>query len=403
MAHSIHVSEPRPATKTVAPRLDGVDLLRGLVMVVMVLDHTRDFFNDALIDPTDLSRASPALFLTRWVTHFCAPTFALLAGVGARLAGERGRGPGSLARFLLTRGLWLIFLEQTVEKFGLLFRPAPSLLLGLVLWSIGGAFVLLSVLVAARVPARVVGFAGLIIIAGHNLFDLVPPDANGALRLFGAFLLRPGAIPLPGGVTALVGYPLLPWFGVVAVGYWLGGVYALEPRRRRGVLLGIGLAAIALFVSLRASGVYGDPRPWSSGADVLTTALSFVNCTKYPPSLQFLLMTLGPALLALAAFDRGAGTLGRPLVTLGRVPLFYYLLQWYVIHGLALALAFAQGQPTGWLFVDAFPVQPPPSSVYGLPAVYGWWIVVLAILYLPCAWFAGYKRRHREWTWLGYF
>ena len=168
------------------------------------------------------------------------------------------------------------------------------------------------------------------------------------------------------------------------------------------MLTWIGLAAIGLFVALRASNVYGDPRRWSPGADALTTVLSFVNCTKYPPSLQFLLMTLGPALLALAAFDRGIGTLGRPLVTLGRVPLFYYLLQWYVIHGLAVAVAFARGEPTGWLFVDSFPIQPPPSSAFGLPAVYGWWLVVLAILYVPCAWFAGYKSRHRGSAWLSY-
>jgi uncharacterized membrane protein len=402
MAHSIRVSDIQPAPVILAPRLDGVDMLRGLVMVVMALDHTREFFTDPSLDPSDLSRAGAALFLTRWITHFCASTFALLAGVGARLAGARGRDPGALARFLLTRGLWLIFLEQTVEKFGLMFKPAPTFLLGVVLWSIGGAFILLSALVAARVPARFVGIVGLAIIASHNLFDLVPPGALGALRPFAAFLLRPGMIALPGGLTMLVGYPLLPWFAVVAVGYWLGGVYALDPRRRRAALMTIGLTAIGLFVSLRAAGVYGDPRRWSPGANPLTTVLSFLNCTKYPPSLQFLLMTLGPALLALAAFDRGIGPLGRPLATLGRVPLFYYLLQWYVIHGLALAVALARREPTEWLFVNSFSIQPPLSSTFGLPAVYGWWVLVLAILYLPCAWFAGYKGRHRESRWLGY-
>ena len=287
-------------------------------------------------------------------------------------------------------------------KWGLLFRPGPGLLLGLVLWAIGGSFVLLSAFVAARVPAWVVGAVGLVIIACHNLLDLVSPGAAGSLRPLVGFLLRPGMIQLPGGVAVLVGYPLLPWFAVVAVGYWLGGVYGLEPRRRRAVLTWVGLGAIGLFAALRASNVYGDPRRWSAGADSLTTILSFVNGTKYPPSLQFLLMTLGPALLALAAFDRGIGTLGRPLVVLGRVPLFFYLLQWYVIHGLAVAVAFARGEPTGWLFVDSFPIQPPPSSAFGLPAVYGFWLLVLAILYVPCAWFAGYKSRHRGSVWLSY-
>ncbi|APW62391.1 DUF1624 domain-containing protein [Paludisphaera borealis] len=383
-------------------RLEGVDLLRGLVMVVMVLDHTRDYFGDGSISPTDLSKAGAGLFFTRWVTHFCAPTFALLAGVGARLAGERGLDSGALARFLLTRGLWLIFLEQTVEKFGLLFRLNPSLLLGIVLWSIGGSFVLLSAFVAARVPARFVGALGLVVIACHNLFDLVPPDVGGLLRPLVNFLLRPGMTELPGGMTVFIGYPLIPWFAVVAVGYWLGGVYGLEPRRRRAVLLTFGLAAIGLFAALRTSNVYGDPRPWPSEADGLTTVLSFVNCTKYPPSLLYLLMTLGPALVALSAFDGGIGAIGKPLATLGRVPLFYYLLQWYVIHGLAVAVAFARGEPIGWLFVDSFPVQPPLSSSFGLPAVYGWWLVALVILYFPCAWFDRYKRLHRESTWLSY-
>jgi uncharacterized membrane protein len=195
---------------------------------------------------------------------------------------------------------------------------------------------------------------------------------------------------------------LLPWFAVVAVGYWLGGLYGLDHARRRKVLTWVAVAATGLFVALRASNVYGDPRRWSPEVNALTTALSFVNCTKYPPSLQFLLMTLAPALLALAAFDGGAGALGRPLVTLGRVPLFFYLLQWYVIHGLALAVAFARGAPTGWLFVDTFPIQPPHSSAFGLACVYLWWIVVLALLYAPCAWFAGYKNRHRGSAWLSY-
>ncbi|WP_165249716.1 DUF1624 domain-containing protein [Paludisphaera soli] len=394
MSQSSEAEAPSPS-----PRLEGVDLLRGLVMVLMVLDHTRDFFVGSSVD---LDRATPGLFLTRWVTHFCAPTFALLAGVGARLAGGRGTAPGPLARSLLTRGLWLILLEATVVKFGLFFRPSPSLLVGLVLWAIGGAFVLLSAFVATRTPGWVVGLIGAAVIALHNGFDRLPPDLGGALRPLATFLLRPGEYPLPGGMTAFIGYPLLPWFAVVAVGYWLGGIYGMEAGRRRPLLTWLGLAAIGLFAALRASGVYGDPRPWQPEADPTRTILSFLNCTKYPPSLQFLLMTLGPAFLALAAFDRGAGTAGGPLATLGRAPLFFYLLQWYVIHGLALAVALARGEPTGWLFVDAFPIEPPPSSAFGLPSLYLWWLLILAILYFPSAWFARYKDRNRGSTWLRY-
>jgi uncharacterized membrane protein len=402
MVHTLGDMTGRSGQPKSARRLESVDLLRGLVMVVMVLDHTRDFFGDASFDPTDLSRSSPAMFLTRWVTHFCAPTFALLAGVGVRLAASRGLGSNALAHYLLTRGLWLILLEQTIEKFGLLFALNPSLLFGLVLWSIGGSFVLLSVFVAGRVPVWIVGVLGLAIIACHNLFDLAPPEVARFFEPLTPLLLRPGVIQLPGGVTAFVGYPLLPWFGVVAVGYWLGGVYSLESRPRRKLLVLLGLAAIALFAALRATAAYGDARAWSPGPSTVSTILSFLNCTKYPPSLQFLLMTLGPALLSLAAFDQGIGTLGKPLVTLGRVPLFYYLLQWYVIHGLALAVASARGEQTDWLFPDSFPILLPRSSTFELPAVYGFWFVVLAILYFPCAWFAAYKARHPHSIWLSY-
>lgn len=402
MTQTTSVPDAAAAPARPRARLEGVDLVRGLIMVVMVLDHTRDYFGDVSFDPTDLSRATPGLFLTRWVTHFCAPTFALLAGVGARLAGARGLDRGALARFLLTRGLWLIVLEQTVEKFGILFRLNPGFLLGLVLWSIGGSFVLLSAFVAARVPVWLVGAIGVVIVGGRHPIN---GPALASAGPFGAalnFLLNPGLIPLPGGMKALIGYPLLPWFGVVAAGYWLGGAYCLKPRRRRALLAGVGLAAVGLFVALRAANLYGEPRAWVRTDDALATVLSFVNCTKYPPSLLFLLMTLGPALLALAAFDQGLGALGRSFVTLGRVPLFYYLLQWYVIHALAIAAAVACGEPRAWLFVKSFPPQRPAAFVHDLPAVYGWWLVALAILYVPCAYFAGVKSRHRDKGWLSY-
>lgn len=387
---------------TAVPRAVGIDALRGLVMVVMVLDHTRDFFTDPAINPTNLDQTTPALFLTRWVTHYCAPTFALLAGVGARLAGSRGHDPGRLARFLLTRGIWLIILEQTLEKFGLLFRVNPGFLLGLVLYSIGGSFILLSAFVAARVPGRVVGAVGLAIIVGHNLLDRLPTGSPGGSGLLSGLFLRPGIIALPGGLSAFVGYPLLPWFGVVAAGYGLGELYTIDPRRRRAALVILGLGMIGLFLTLRATGGYGDPRPWNGAGGGVRSALSFLNVTKYPPSLQFLLMTLGPALLALAALDGGVGRAGKPLLVFGRVPLFYYLLQWYVVHGMALAVALARGEPTGWLFVNEFPVVPPPSSVFALPAVYGWWLVAVAVLYGPCVWFANLKARHRRSIWLSY-
>ncbi len=400
---SNHTPDPgvRPGFSP-SSRIDAVDLLRGLVMVLMVLDHTRDFFGDATLNSTDLSRATPALFLTRWVTHFCAPVFAFLAGAGAYLAGVRGRTRGNLAAFLATRGLWLIFLELTVVNFGLYFNHAPSIVFLLVFWSIGGSFVLLSALV--RLSSRVIGALGVLIVAAHNLIDLfaLSPGSVGPLQPL-AVLFRPGILPLPAGATLLFGYPLIPWFGVVAAGYGFGEVLRLEAGRRRAITLGTGLGLIALFIALRASGVYGDPNRWTTKRTPLLTALSFLNCTKQPPSLLFVSMTLGPALVALAVFDRVGvrGPVGRALVTLGRVPLFFYLLQWYVIHPLAVLAAIARGLPVAWLCSNTFLSNAPPEWPLSLPAVYAIWAAVLVLLYIPCRWFAGVKGRRRG-GWLSY-
>jgi uncharacterized membrane protein len=384
-------------------RVDAVDVVRGVVMVLMVLDHTRDYFGNAAIDPTDLSSATPALFLTRWVTHFCAPVFAFLAGTGAFLAGARGRPPGELAAFLAKRGLWLIFLELTVVRLGLFFDPVSPPLILTVLWSIGASFIVLAGLVF--LPSRVVGALGVLLIAAHGLTGGFAPGSGvpAASQAAGALLLRPGVLPLPAGVTVLVGYPLLPWLGVVAAGYAFGEVIQLEQTRRRQVMAITGLAMTAAFVILRAWGVYGDPRPWESQATPLLTALSFINCTKQPPSLLFVLMTLGPAIAALAVIDRVGirGPAGRALATFGRVPLFYYLLQWYVIHGLAVLAGLVRGFPVAWLFSPAALAPPPEGWSLSLPAIYGAWAVVLAVLYLPCRWFAGVKARHPG-GWLAY-
>ena len=260
------------------------------------------------------------------MTHFCAPVFAFLAGTGAYLAGSRGRSRGDLAAFLASRGVWLIFLELTVVRLGLFFDPVNAPVILTVLWSIGASFVVLAGLVF--LPSRVVGALGVLLIATHGLAGGLSPGSGtpAALRAAGALLLRPGLLPLPGGVNVLVGYPLLPWLGVVAAGYGFGEVIRLEPGRRRRVMWITGVAMTAAFVILRAWGVYGEPRPWATQATPLLTGLSFVNCTKQPPSLLFVLMTLGPAIAALAVIDRVGirGPVGRALVTLGRVPLFYY-------------------------------------------------------------------------------
>jgi uncharacterized membrane protein len=402
-AASLDHATPLMAPAPPARRVDAVDVLRGAVMVLMVLDHTRDYFGNAAVDLTDLSQATPALFLTRWVTHFCAPVFAFLAGTGAYLAGSRGRSRGDLAAFLASRGVWLIFLELTVVRLGLFFDPVNAPVILTVLWSIGASFVVLAGLVF--LPSRLVGALGVLLIATHGLAgDLsLGSETPAALRAAGALLLRPGLLPMPGGVTVLVGYPLLPWLGIVAAGYGFGEVIRLEPGRRRRVMGITGLAMTVAFVILREWGGYGEPRPWTTQATPLLTGLSFVNCTKQPPSLLFVLMTLGPAIAALAVIDRVdiLGPVGRALVTLGRVPLFYFLLQWYVIHGLAVLAGLVRGLPVAWQFSTAALGTPPEGWALGLPGIYAAWAVVLAVLYIPCRWFARVKARHPG-GWLSY-
>ncbi|HEV8067841.1 MAG TPA: heparan-alpha-glucosaminide N-acetyltransferase domain-containing protein [Planctomycetaceae bacterium] len=400
-----HEASPMAPARSLSPparRVDAVDVLRGAVMVLMVLDHTRDYFGDASIDPTDLSRVSAALFLTRWVTHFCAPVFAFLAGTGAYLAGSRGRSRRDLAAFLASRGIWLIFLELTIVRLGLFFDPVSAPVILTVLWSIGASFVVLAGLIF--LPSRVVGALGMLLIATHGLASgLLPSEGASVLQADATLLLRPGLLPLPGGINVLVGYPLLPWLGVVAAGYGFGEVIRLEPGLRRRVMWVTGVAMIAAFVILRAWGVSVDPRPWTTQATPLLTGLSFINCTKQPPSLLFVLMTLGPAIAALAVLDRVVirGPLGRAVVTFGRVPLFYYLLQWYVIHGLAVLAGLMRGLPVAWMFSAAALGPAPEGWSLSLPGIYVAWVVVLAVLYLPCRWFAGVKARHPG-GWLSY-
>jgi uncharacterized membrane protein len=375
-----------------------VDLLRGLVMVVMALDHTRSYFTHDTFDPTDLDRTTPALFLTRWVTHFCAPVFVFLAGAGAYLHGSRMKSRAALAGFLLTRGLWLMVLELTVVRLVWFGNLSYDLSVLQVIWAIGASMVVLAGLVF--LPTSAVAVVGIALIAFHNLLDGVRPDEFGSLGPLWMVLRSTGFMELWPGVRVVAAYPLLPWLGVLASGYAFGALLRLPPRDRRIQLAGLGLALTLLFVGMRAFNRYGDPRPWSFRAGELTTVLSFVNCNKYPPSLSFLLMTLGPAIAALALLDRPAGSVGRFFIVFGRVPLFYYVLHFALIHALAVAASLVWYGQTAWLFRD-LPPQPPEGYGYGLPVVYLVWMFVVAVLYGPCRWFAAVKERRRDW-WLSY-
>ena len=380
------------AVTRVRARLDSIDLLRGLVMVIMALDHVRDFFTNVAYDPLDLSQTSPALFLTRWITHFCAPTFVFLAGASAYFVGKR-RDRAGLSRFLLTRGVWLVFLELTVIYWvwtsDLTFHDGFFLQ---VFWAIGMSMIVLSQLV--RLPVAAVGAFGIAMIVGHNAFDGVTPESFGAAAPLWHLLHVPGRVG-PGFCL----YPLIPWIGVMAAGYAFGSVYDLPAQRRRRVLVMLGLGAIALFVLLRSGNFYGDAQDWSTQRDGIYSFLSFVNVVKYPPSLLYLCATLGPGMLLLVAFEHARGAIAQIFVTIGRVPLFFYVLHVALAHWLAGILFYVKAGNAQLL--TGIPNAPLPGWGFDLPGVYGFWLLVVVLLYPLCRWFAGVKARRSDW-WLSY-
>ncbi|TMQ32303.1 MAG: DUF1624 domain-containing protein [Planctomycetota bacterium] len=396
-----------PAEPLGRPRLDSIDLLRGVVIVLMALDHVKGNIARLPFEPLDLTHTTPAYFLTRWVTHFCAPVFVFLAGTGAFLYGARGRSKRELAWFLLSRGVWLIFLELTVIRFSWFLNVNYLFSFGQVIWAIGWAMILLAGLVF--LPISAVTVFGLALILFHNLFDGVHAADWGKYRWLWC-ILHTGEMlePFPNR-KFLPFYPLIPWVGVLAAGYGLGPLMLLDAKRRRKELLGLGLALILVFVALRYGNLYGDkvsaragqPGPWSVQKDWLFTAFSFVNCQKYPPSLAFLLMTLGPALVFLGLVDGGPGRLGRFFVVFGRVPLFFYLLHWFVIKDVAIGLAYARYQRADWMYGTPAEGAAPPDYGYSLWVVYGVWLGVVLFLFPLCYWFAGVKRRSRA-AWLSY-
>jgi uncharacterized membrane protein len=382
--------------------VESVDVLRGVIMIVMALDHVRDFFG-AAVNPTDPAATTVALFFTRWITHVCAPVFFLLTGVGAQLALKR-RSRSELSRFLLTRGLWLIFLEIVVLRcFGLQFNFDYRVTVLTVLWALGWAMITLSALI--RLPVWAAAAFGVVMIATHNLLDGVPASAFGSLAPLWSALHAPNVIYSDGRHVVLAAYVLIPWVGVTAAGYALGVIFRWDAERRRALLLRLGVGGVVAFVVLRAANVYGDPAPWSAQRSPVFTVLSFLNTTKYPPSLLFLLMTLGPALLALRALDGRTPRLLRPALVVGQVPLFYFLLHMPLIHLLAVAVSYARYGAVHWMFesptLDRYPITQPPGWPLPLPVIYLIWVAVVATLYPLCRWFAGVRRR-RDDPWLSY-
>ena len=354
-------------------------------MIIMLLDHVRDYVHaGGLTDsPTDLTKTNVILFFTRWITHFCGPTFVFLAGTSIYLQKLRGKSNAELSRFLITRGLWLIVLEFTVVRLSLMFNFDYSFLgLAEVIWVFGVSMIVLAGLI--YLPVRIVAAIGIATIALHNLFDgvVVPPAVSfvgtpppDIWQILWLFLHQPGFVPLFGGTTKLfTAYPLMPWVGVMAAGYALGSLYGSDAERRRRWLWRIGLAAVVLFIILRAINIYGDPAPWSMQPDGVFTLLSFLNTSKYPASLLFLLMTLGPSILVLATADgvRASSIFERIAITYGRVPLFYFILQMFYAHGAGVLLGWLAGKNVDYLFLNfpLFATQAPPDNGFPLWVVY---------------------------------
>jgi uncharacterized membrane protein len=398
---SVVQTEVRPIAAEVPAkrsRIESVDVVRGVIMILMAIDHTRDFFGNSGVNPTDPATTTIPLFFTRWITHFCAPTFFFLTGTGAFLA-RRRKSTSELSQFLFTRGLWLIFLELVVTRcFGWQFNFDYHVLFLIVLWALGWAMITLSALV--YLPVWAITAFGVVMIAGHNLLDSI-----NSMSPFWSILHMPNVLVARPGFVLAESYPLIPWVGVTAAGYGFGQIYNWPAEPRKRFLWWLGLGMITGFVVLRLINSYGDPTPWSVQRSPAYTVLSFLNTNKYPPSLLFLLMTLGPIMLFLRAVDGGVPRWLHPALIFGKVPMFYYLLHIPLIHLIAIAVCYGRYGHIYWMFespnLRSFPITPPPGWGYSLPVIYLLWAIVVPTLYPLCRWFAGVRQRRSD-AWLSY-
>lgn len=376
-------------------------------MIIMALDHVRDFIHRGAMagSPSDLATTTPILFLTRWVTHFCAPAFMLTAGMGAYFYSQRNdpaeagcpTGRRRPALFLITRGLWLIFLELTLMQFAYNFNlSTANPIFLIVLYVLGACMIILAALIWLPVPLLLA--ISIAVIALHNLLDGIRSTSPVWILLH-----QVGAFPFAGRIW-IAAYSLVPWFAVMALGFCLANVFSWPPERRQRFLLRAGIAMTIAFAVIRAINVYGDPSPWSWQRTVVLTVLSFLNTSKYPPSLLFLLMTLGPALIVLSWFDRMPFSRVNPLIVFGRVPLFYFVLHFFAAHGSIVLLSLIRYGGDAMRFM----LQPvpsmggpakefPPGFGYDLWVAYAVWIAIVVALYPVCSWFATVKERNRHW------
>lgn len=399
----IVVKENLPVSKT---RIQSIDVLRGIVMLIMALDHVRDYFHIHAFDddPTNMATTTVLLFFTRWITHFCAPTFVFLSGVSAFLSGQK-RTKKELSKFLLVRGAWLVFVELAIVTLAWTFNPLYNLFILQVIWAIGWSMIILGLLV--RLPFQIILTYGLLVVFGHNILDYAEAARNGQVGLLWNILHHGFFTPIPLGEnrTALIIYAFLPWSGVMALGYcfgtWFKNNVSSQIRTKR--LIWLGTLLIGLFIVLRFINGYGNPTHWSTQPrGAVYTFLSFLNTTKYPPSLMFLCMTLGPAILLLVFLEKMQNRFSKILIMYGRVPFFYYVIHLFFIHLICVILFFASGYNANQIVDTRTPFLFRPLNFgYDLPVVYAVWLFVIIALYWPCKWFNQYKSTHHQW-WLSY-
>jgi uncharacterized membrane protein len=392
------------AEKKVSFRIGSIDLLRGLVMIIMALDHTRDFLHDAAWtdDPLNLATTTPVLFLTRWITHFCAPVFVFLAGTSIYFQSLR-KSKKDLSIFLLTRGLWLIFIEIAVINLAFTFDITYSVVGLQTIWSIGISMIVMAAII--WLPFRLILSLGLLIVLGHNSLDFYEAGHKGGFDFFYSLVHRPGLYPVDASHGVLVLYPFLSWAGLMMMGYCFGKLFTLyEGAARKQMLLRLGFGVIAFFILLRAFDVYGDPGKWQEQNSLLYTLFSFISVQKYPPSLLYTCATIGPALLFLALAEGAKNRLSRIITVYGRVPFLYYVLHFFLIHIVATIFFFASGHSvaTAEKFSGGLtPLFVIPGEGFSLLVVYAVWLGIVASLYPVCNWFSRYKQTHKQW-WLSY-
>ncbi len=383
-------------------RINSIDITRGIVMIIMALDHTRDLIHTTSVthQPTDLSTTTPALFFTRWITYLCAPTFVFLAGVSAYISFRNKHNFRDTRKFLLSRGIALFITEFTLVNFGLWFDIHFSVFLFDVIATIGFGFIILSLLL--KKSAKTIGIIGLVIIFCHNLIPFIPVNQTSLLIKVLMPFFAPGAIPFGEGNLFVMGYPPIPWLGIILIGFALGKLFELPEDQKKKLFLKIGLSSIALFIILRAINIYGDSFHWASQKNGVYTFLSFMNVTKYPPSLQFCLITLGIMFLILYAVEGLKNKFTEIATVYGKVPLFYFILHWYIIHPIMFLIVFLQGYKSSDLVFGFNLGRPKGPSGVNLWLTYLIWILVVIMLYPVCKWYGSYKINHREKKWLRY-